>query len=334
MPKPFRIAVIGAGAIAQTSHLPAFAKAPEAVLQAVVDADVERASAAALRWHAPMFSARIDDVLDSIDGAILCVPNHLHEPLAVRLLEKGKAVLCEKPLARNPGEAHRMAEAAQKYGALLMPAYIMRQSATLNWVRKNTPWKKSGLIRVRAFYGLSWNWDFSSRYAFDRVQAGGGALIDLGSHLLDALFWTLDAERAECAVYSDDGESGLEAEGEGELRLNIPGNIKTVPCRFGVSRLRTLANRIEYDMPEGTWIVPVNGKRVFWRLTDGGTRNVSVPKVANLFAAQLRAFVSAARENPPRQQDGKMLLLPETIAALYAMRRPLSLFWKDYSPCP
>jgi UDP-N-acetylglucosamine 3-dehydrogenase len=61
-----------------------------------------------------------------IEAVDLCVPNHLHRALAVRALEAGKHVLCEKPIALSLEDADAMLAAADRNGRFLMIGHVLR----------------------------------------------------------------------------------------------------------------------------------------------------------------------------------------------------------------
>jgi predicted dehydrogenase len=93
-----QLAIVGCGRIVENNHLPALAKISNASLVWVVDSDVERARAIGRRVGAG-WSKDVIQIPDSIDAALVAVPNHLHVHLCEELLERGIHVLCEKPMA-------------------------------------------------------------------------------------------------------------------------------------------------------------------------------------------------------------------------------------------
>ena len=61
-----------------------------------------------------------------IDAVVIGLPNYLHAPVTIQMLEAGKHVLCEKPMAMTVAEAERMVEASQRTGRKLMIAHMWR----------------------------------------------------------------------------------------------------------------------------------------------------------------------------------------------------------------
>jgi predicted dehydrogenase len=62
----------------------------------------------------------------NVDVVSINLPTDLHAPAAVRALEAGKHVFCEKPMARTPAEASKMLDAAKASGKLLMIGQCLR----------------------------------------------------------------------------------------------------------------------------------------------------------------------------------------------------------------
>ena len=90
---PASCAIIGAGAVSQVFHLPALVDAADVHVTHVVDADLERARAAAAKFGVPNFASDLEAAIGHVDVAIVALPNHLHETISTRLLAAGVHVL-------------------------------------------------------------------------------------------------------------------------------------------------------------------------------------------------------------------------------------------------
>ena len=127
-----------------------------------------------------------DPIIDVID---ICTPNDSHAPIAIAAARAGKAILCEKPLARSVTEAREMSQAVQRAGVINMVCHNYRRVPAIALARQII---KGGEIGDRIFH-------FHARYAQDwiasenfpmvwRLQsrvAGSGALGDIGAHIVD-----------------------------------------------------------------------------------------------------------------------------------------------------
>src|SRR5437660_10536200 len=116
MTDTIRIGVVGAGAIAQTAHLPVLSKMRGAQLVAICDNDRPKARALADRFGIPDALTDIEDLLelDGLDALVIATPNHLHEPHVLSALAAGVNVLCERPLALSAKGVERILSAANR----------------------------------------------------------------------------------------------------------------------------------------------------------------------------------------------------------------------------
>lgn len=103
------IGLVGAGRIAQAAHLPALAKAEGAELVALCDPSETLVREVARRYDVPGYRS-LDALLedDAIEAVILAVPDRLHLPLGRQVLEVGRHLLVEKPLAGTVAEAEEL----------------------------------------------------------------------------------------------------------------------------------------------------------------------------------------------------------------------------------
>jgi predicted dehydrogenase len=119
-----RTAVIGVGYLGQF-HAEKYARSAQAVLNAVVDADLHRAQEIAGRFDC---SAHADyrDILDTVDAVSIVVPTQHHYEVAKAFLEKGVHVLLEKPITTTLSEADELIAIAKKHGAVLQVGHLER----------------------------------------------------------------------------------------------------------------------------------------------------------------------------------------------------------------
>ena len=193
--KPLKIAIIGAGQIAETAHMPAYQSlSAYASVAAVCDTVQERARQLAQRFHIPHVYTDYKTMLKDIEPNLVsvCVPNRLHHPFVMDILEAGSHVFCEKPPAITFEEAKAMSEKAKEKGRLLSYNFCHRHRGEVKALRQLIDENALGDIyaveltaqRRRAIPG--WG-SFTNK----EIQ-GGGPLIDLGIHMLDAGLNLLD----------------------------------------------------------------------------------------------------------------------------------------------
>jgi predicted dehydrogenase len=134
----------------------------------------------------------LDELLKSdVDGVVLATPSGMHAEQAIRALDTGKAVFCQKPLGRTALETEAVIDAARRNDRLLGVDLSYRYTRAMQAVRSAL-----GSGDIGRVYGA--DLVFHNAYGPDKAWAqdpelaGGGCVIDLGIHLVDLLLWSLD----------------------------------------------------------------------------------------------------------------------------------------------
>ncbi|HLM09219.1 MAG TPA: Gfo/Idh/MocA family oxidoreductase [Thermoleophilaceae bacterium] len=187
-----RLGFAGVGWIGR-NRMSALADSSAVEVVAVAD-PVEELRAAALE-RAPGAHALSDfeDLLDlDLDGIVIATPSALHAAQATVALERGVAVFCQKPLGRDAAETEHVVAAARRSDRLLALDLCYRHTAASRRLRDLVQDGALGHIYAAELtfhnaYGPDKSW-FT-----DRALAGGGCLIDLGTHLVDLAIWLLGA---------------------------------------------------------------------------------------------------------------------------------------------
>src|SRR5438270_8960306 len=125
-----------------------------------------------------------------IDGVIIATPSAQHAEQSLRALERGLPVFCQKPLGRNANETRSVVEAARKANRLLGIDLAYRFTAGLQAVHSVISSGELGKVYAANLvfhnaYGPDKEW------FYDRSRSGGGCVMDLGIHLIDAALWIL-----------------------------------------------------------------------------------------------------------------------------------------------
>jgi len=128
-----RIAVIGVGALGR-HHARILAQLPDVELAGVVDINEARAREIGGVVNAP-WSTNASEMLGRVDAVTVAVPTESHLNVALPFLQRGTAVLVEKPLARDAGEARQMMAAAAASGAVFAVGHTERYNPAVTAVR-------------------------------------------------------------------------------------------------------------------------------------------------------------------------------------------------------
>jgi predicted dehydrogenase len=236
--KPLRFAVVGLGHIAQTAVLPAFRHARrDARLTALVSGDELKLRRLGKRYGVTnLFDyGEYDALLGSelIDAVYIALPNSLHADFALRALERGIPVLCEKPLALTERDCRRMIRASERAGAPLMTAYRLHfERANLRAIQL----AHSRLGELRYFTS-----QFSYRVG-DRTnirleaKEGGSPLWDLGVYCVNAARYLFRAEPLAVTATAATGGDAMFSETDEmvSVTMEFPGDrLASFTCSFG-----------------------------------------------------------------------------------------------------
>jgi predicted dehydrogenase len=198
--KAIGIGIIGAG-FAQTTQIPGFKNCDGARLVAIASAHRENAEDVAREFDIPHAEDDWRGVIerDDVDLVSIVTPVVTHCEMTLAALDRGKHVLCEKPMAMNAAEARRMKERAQAAGVLalidhelrFLPGRLkLRELLHAGEIGKVKHVKLTFRADSRADVTRPWNW-------WSDIKQGGGTLGAIGSHVIDGFRWLLSTEVSE-----------------------------------------------------------------------------------------------------------------------------------------
>lgn len=184
-----RVGVVGIGAISRV-HLDAWQALP-AELAGYYDID-RRAAERAVDAYGGFAFHSLDDLLDNVDMVDVCTPGTAHVEPVLAAATAGKAIICEKPLARHVADAQTMIDACQAADVPLYVAQVVRffsQYALAKEQLDSGAIGQPAMIRtVRAGSFPRPGGSFSSSYYGD-FSRSGGVILDVGIHDIDFQRW-------------------------------------------------------------------------------------------------------------------------------------------------
>jgi myo-inositol 2-dehydrogenase/D-chiro-inositol 1-dehydrogenase len=189
----FGIAVVGCGGVSG-GHFSAYAAHPKARLVAAVDVRPELAQAAAQRWGAARWYDSVEAALadPEIQVVDLCLPHHLHAPVAIQAAAAGKHVFVEKPIANTLAEADAMIAACRRAGVLLMVDQTKRYQ---NRHRKIKALLDAGyvgdpiLVKSAYLQDITYAWQHMEPARRAGYWKHDGVISGIGIHALDLVRW-------------------------------------------------------------------------------------------------------------------------------------------------
>ncbi len=187
---PPRIGCVGVGWIGR-HRMQCLVEEQAADVVALLDPSVEQLEAARRIAPEARIAKTLDELLDlDLQGVLIATPSALHADQAIAALRAGKAVFCQKPLARSGPETAAVLEAARAADRLLGVDFSYRHVAGVPQIRELVQTGELGeVFAVDLVFHNAYGPD--KPWFHDPVLAGGGCLMDLGIHLLDLAGWTL-----------------------------------------------------------------------------------------------------------------------------------------------
>jgi predicted dehydrogenase len=180
----YKWGIIGPGKIANKFAV-ALGLADGAILEAVASRDAGRAKDFATKFGAARFYSSYEELAadPSIDAVYIATPHGYHCEHALLCLQKGKAVLCEKPMALSNRQVQVMVDASRGNNAFLMEAMWTRWLPLMDKVSELIHSGRLGTVKhIRADFGFKAPYDPESRLY--NLTLGGGSLLDIGVYPL------------------------------------------------------------------------------------------------------------------------------------------------------
>jgi predicted dehydrogenase len=250
-----KFALIGTGGIAQT-YAQAFQTSECCTLVAVADINQDSAKAFAEPFGAQSFSDYQTLAENAeFDAVIIATPPNSHPEIAAFFMNRGKHVLCEKPLCLSVAEARQMNETAEKTGVVFTMASKFRYVAD---VIKAKSMVASGVLGeiVQFENAFTAKVDMSQRWNSDFAVSGGGVLMDNGTHSVDIIRYFLGSISEVLAV-----ETGK------TQNLSVDENVKMfAKTANGVAASVDLTWGINKELPNFISVYGTNGTlHIGWR---------------------------------------------------------------------
>ena len=284
--KRANIGVVGFGGIAKVHALACYA------LQVLYqDLPFESKLLKAYRRGQPQAKGIFQEIVPSLDALLedeeldlidICTPNYLHYEQVKKALEYGKAVYCEKPLALNFKEAKALVELAANKHLLNQVALIYRFMPAIVQARDYVASGQLGEI-IHFKFALYHKGYLNERPLSWREQmkfSGGGALMDLGIHLVDLVRFILGdiaAVRAELYTYTQERFlKGTEGE-KGRVDVDEYAKLDVQLKRSGLGTIE--CSRISSDLHEFT-VLEIYGTQGSIKVTDREPRFAQIHRHA------------------------------------------------------
>lgn len=188
--------IIGAGGIAKRRTLPAMEQVTNGQVIAIMDKNEEVLEELSEKYQIPNTAMEEKELLENkeIEAVYVASPVCYHKQQALEVLHAGKHLLLEKPLAMNAADARQIAEAAKRQNSIAGVAMVMRHHSAHKKIKKMIADHTIGQVVCCRAQLNCWFPKMKGNWRQNPKMAGGGALVDMGTHCIDLLRFLLDDE--------------------------------------------------------------------------------------------------------------------------------------------
>jgi predicted dehydrogenase len=195
MQNKVRWGILSTAKIGREKVIPAMQAGKYSEIIAIASRDKETARAEGIRLGIANVYGSYNDLLadPKVDAVYIPLPNHMHVEWAIRSLEAGKHVLCEKPIALSVAEARQLLLAGQNHPNLrLMEAFMYRFHPQWQYAKRLVQDGKIGELRTIQSFFSYYNTD--PKNIRNQVEAGGGAMMDIGCYCVSLARFIFEKE--------------------------------------------------------------------------------------------------------------------------------------------
>ncbi len=282
--KKIRFGIVGTGNIAHR-FAEAIKNVNQAELTAVASRTKENAEIFGNEFNIPVRFSSYEAMAesDAIDVAYIAVPHSGHKACSMLMMNNGKGVICEKPLAVNEREIQEMIECAKKNNVFLMEAMWARlvpgTIKLLELIRDGLLGEIKG-VEGKFCYNMD---DDEMDHHVLKPEHGGGSLLDVGCYGLSFASWYLGKEIEETHAVCD--------------TFNGVDSHTCAILKYKNGAIADLSSAVLLRKPNDGYIYGTKGfvhinrfyapQEIEIKLLDGTTQNISVPYLGNGFEEQI-----------------------------------------------
>jgi predicted dehydrogenase len=276
----FKVGIIGAGTIVESSHIPVLKVLPGVSIEWVYDRDQSRSELLSKMFHVPVLKKRsVESAVDDIDICLLTIPYGARKEYIELCAKKKKGLYVEKPFAVSIKEHKEYCEWFAPYNLAI--GFQRRNYRVVqllkNIINANIFGKLINISFKQGYFTLKGNKEFLS----NATLSGGGVIIESAIHILDQILLITNSETLIVKEVSSLQKMGIDYDTFFDTELSNKEN--KIQVDIEISTLRNLDNGVRFifenaevscDMSpdEKIRIFDCNGKPLF---LDIGLLNVS-----------------------------------------------------------
>ena len=303
MTKKVRWGVLSTAAIARNKVVPGMQKGEYSSIDAIASRNLAKAQQTASALGIPAAYGSYEALLadPNIDAIYNPLPNDLHVPWTIKAAEAGKHVLCEKPISLTVAEAETLLGVRARTGVKIGEAFMVRLHP--QWLRLRQLLAEGRIGELRSVVGFFSYFNVNPDNIRNKVDAGGGALMDIGCYLVQAARYAFRQQPAR-VIACIDRDPAMHTDRLTSAMLQFPGGGQAIfTCSTQLvpyQRLQFLGakGRIEFEVPvnvppdRGTRLLIDSGADLF-----GGGIAVETFPACDQYTLQGDAFSKAILDN-------------------------------------
>lgn len=313
-----RIGVIGCGDIAITAHFPALARSKDVRITAIATRQQERLDMLRAQYGVPFTTTDYRELLarDDVDAVIVATPPWVTPQITIEALERGKDVLCEKPVAMTIEEAESMKAAAERTNRKLMVGMTYHHDPILHKMRE---WVQGGRVGGPVLFRVSVydeRWDPTENPEhYGRIletMTHGSPSVHEGAHIFDWLHVINGAQVRSVTAY---GFKSRPEFPDSNYDITLLDYANGDRAKVEIAWFFPKFPDFDFEAVGPKGIARMNShKRVAQLLTDGETETYEDPRGwwEHCFDLQTERFIALAQ--------GSGLCSPDIDDAIYTMR--------------
>ena len=252
-PSKLRWGVLSTADIGLKKVIPAMQRGQCTSVVAIASRDLAKAREAAAALGIPKAYGSYEELLAdaNIDAIYNPLPNQLHVPWTIHAAEAGKHVLCEKPLSLSAAEARTLLAVRDRTGVKIGEAFMV--NCHPQWLRLRELLDQRRIGELRSIAGVFSYFNIDPSNIRNKVECGGGALMDIGCYLIHASRYAF-AQEPTRVVASVDRDPELRTDRLTSAILDFPSGQAIFTCGTQLvpyQRIHFLGTcgRIEIEIP-------------------------------------------------------------------------------------
>ena len=332
-----RVGVVGLGFAGRTA-LEAFSELPDVEVVALAGLEKDILTSLGEKHGVPHLYEKWEDLLETegLEAVSIGTPTQLHAPIALKALEKGLHVLSEKPLARTVAEGTAMVEASKAAGRVLKVVFNHRERGDVIALKHQIDEGQLGRIYYAKAHWMRRNGiPGMGGWFTNRELSGGGPLIDLGVHILEAAHYIIGAPRpvtATGATYCYIGDKPCQAVapwGAWDHSTYSVEDLAVGTIRFENGTMLSIESSFAAHIEKDVWNITIMGEKAgaSWEsatiFTDHGgyMMNMTAQHLGTWdhFEQKMKHFVEVCRDGRKNESPGEHgLMVQKMLDGVYA----------------